>query len=258
MLPDRRLVGHLRACLTQMARGSLHDPEFALIEPLRNVEGLVLDVGANHGHAALSILSRTRRMRVHSVEPIPWLGPCLRLVRLRHPRRFRYRIAALDRSPGTSELFVPRAAGARSLSPRASLDPAEFEKEYLLAALTEAAGGSWHLERMQVPTVTGDSLALEPDLIKIDVEGSEDRVLAGLSQTLARHRPALLIEINNTQRWLPGLLASGYTPWWWHPHGYLAPYSEGCGAINVLLLHPRGGGVFNRWQWPLQPPVRSG
>lgn len=53
-----------------------------------------------------------------------------------------------------------------------------------------------------IQVTTGDRLAGEThvDFIKIDVEGMEMQVLAGLTQTIARSRPALCVEVNNEQR----------------------------------------------------------
>lgn len=60
----------------------------------------------------------------------------------------------------------------------------------------------------------GDALLADvrPDFIKIDVEGMEMGVLAGLEQTLARARPVLLVEVHDAnhdafRHWLAG---SGY------------------------------------------------
>jgi hypothetical protein len=54
-------------------------------------------------------------------------------------------------------------------------------------------------DTLQVPLRSLDSLAAErdlarPDLIKIDVEGHERRVLDGAAAILDRHRPVLVIE----------------------------------------------------------------
>ena len=48
-----------------------HEPEFEIFSRLAELPGLVLDIGANRGHSALSVLRRTRRMQVVSVEPNP-------------------------------------------------------------------------------------------------------------------------------------------------------------------------------------------
>jgi hypothetical protein len=37
-----------------------------------------------------------------------------------------------------------------------------------------------------------------PDVVKIDVEGAELAVLAGMRETLARHRPAIICELHDT------------------------------------------------------------
>jgi len=49
---------------------------------------------------------------------------------------------------------------------------------------------------MRCETVSLDSLDLRPTFIKIDGEGSEDKVLAGAMETLRRHQPILMIEGN--------------------------------------------------------------
>ena len=77
-----------------------------------------------------------------------------------------------------------------------------------------------------VPLVSIDSLALKRvDLIKIDVEGMEEEVLAGATNTIARSKPIMLIETiksnaANLQSFVDG-------------HGYIR-YALG---INMLAVH---------------------
>jgi hypothetical protein len=42
------------------------------------------------------------------------------------------------------------------------------------------------------------------DVVKIDVEGMEEDVIAGMRQTIAKHRPAILLEFNAAQYLDPG------------------------------------------------------
>ena len=78
----------------------------------------------------------------------------------------------------------------------------------------------------EVPVRTIDSLGLKRvDFIKIDVEGMELEVLEGARETIATHKPHMLIEVIKTDRTkLEGVLtAAGYK---------LFPM-----GINILALH---------------------
>ena len=231
------VLRHIAACLVQMVVRRVHDPEFGFLSQLADEPGLVLDVGANHGHSAISILVQTRKIRVYSLEPIRWLAVCLALVRLRYRRRFDFRMVAADRVTGEAFLSVPLGAGGR-LSAWSSLEPREFEKDYLRETLDRASNRKWSLKRQRVRTVRIDDLGLNPDLVKIDVEGAEARALAGMQETLAHRRPALMIEINNTHEWLPGLEQAGYVAWCYDPETGFRRYVPEDPQINLILLHP--------------------
>ena len=113
-----------------------HEPDFVIFERLSDTSALVLDVGACRGQSALSILRRTRKMRVISVEPNPKHRWSLLVICFLHPFRFRFRMHAAGDKPGQATLHIPgkRASG---LSAQGSLDPAEFEKEYVKKRLAE-------------------------------------------------------------------------------------------------------------------------
>lgn len=69
---------------------------------------------------------------------------------------------------------------------------------------TAGVHGDWGevLERRLVAATTVDALAKQhgdPDLIKIDVEGHELRVIQGATRTLERARPGLFVEVHNAE-----------------------------------------------------------
>ncbi len=72
---------------------------------------------------------------------------------------------------------------------------------------------------LRLPVVVGDRFVearqlRPPDLIKLDVEGTEKLVLTGLAETIARHRPIIVAELSRAGRWMfggePGLRAKLY------------------------------------------------
>lgn len=136
------------------------------------------DVGANNGLFSYWLL----RLGVHvdAFEPNPRLARVLslRFADAMRDSRFRLFECALSDTAGAATLHVPRG-----LSALATLDGA-------FASHTGTA-----MEDMAVARRTLDDCISGPvDFIKIDVEGHEDKVLAGASRLLAACRPSLLVE----------------------------------------------------------------
>lgn len=88
------------------------------------------------------------------------------------------------------------------------------EEGYDVAFVPINLGGARMRKGGDIAVRKGDPLLadVQPDFIKIDVEGMEMGVLAGLEQTLVRARPVLLVEVHDAnhdafRHWLAG---SGY------------------------------------------------
>jgi hypothetical protein len=78
------------------------------------------------------------------------------------------------------------------------------------------------------------TVGLAPSVVKIDVEGSELAVVAGMQRTLERHRPVLLVEVNEASaRELAGKL-DGYSGF--RVGRGLEPLESGRGLFNALFL----------------------
>jgi FkbM family methyltransferase len=142
---------------------------------------LIIDVGANTGVFSLLACAANQNCCVVSFEPVPRIFD-----RLAHniklngwENRCQVRSEAVSNITGCTKLHVPYGI----LPTSASLNIQGFR------------GLSGYL--LDVPVVTLDKLCLENgkvDLVKIDVEGFEDKVLEGMQRILARFAPTIIIE----------------------------------------------------------------
>lgn len=150
--------------------------EIGLVPFLADPTRLSLDIGANRGIWAEAMRRHSRG--VHAFEPNPKIFRMLR--RGLGPGVTAHPVALSDAS-GTAELRVP--LGSRGYSNQG----ASLSREKIGAA----AYGSVVVETRRL-----DELGLGPvGFIKIDVEGFEQAVVEGARETLQRHRPALVIEM---------------------------------------------------------------
>lgn len=148
---------------------------------------LALDIGSHVGDRVLSF--RRLGARVLALEPQPGPARIVELLTLRDPDVTLLRMAAGPRE-GRLTLHV------NSANPTVSTASADFLKA------AEGAGG-WEGQvwdrAIDVPVTTLDALIAQhgvPAFVKIDVEGFEDQVLAGLSQPVR----ALSFEFTTIER----------------------------------------------------------
>ncbi|MER7459858.1 FkbM family methyltransferase [Micromonospora sp. NPDC126480] len=148
---------------------------------------LVFDVGAHVGDRTGSF--RRLGARVVAVEPQPLCGRTIRAL-YGDDDQVVLVAAACGATPGTLELHV------NSANPTVSTASPHFVRA------ADGADG-WREEvwdeRIDVPSTTLDALVDEhgvPAFVKIDVEGFEDAVLAGLTRPL----PALSLEFTTIER----------------------------------------------------------
>jgi FkbM family methyltransferase len=164
--------------LAQRAIRRGDNPELELL-PYFSHGGSFIDVGANIGD--YSRVACLHYEHVISFEPIPEL--CEKLRRELGPRAHIENTALSDTSDGAAILRIPIAALGETTG---------------LASLESAAISGQDCREIRVPLTRLDNYRLDRvDLIKIDVEGHEEAVLAGAMETIARCRPALIIEIED-------------------------------------------------------------
>jgi FkbM family methyltransferase len=149
--------------------------------------GTVVDVGANSGQSAMSFAVLDPTARIVSFEANPGLDRELRRVRRRLGSRFEFHSCALADAAGRMVLHVPKV-GSVEITGEASFD----------AGLASTAGGRvdgiTETRSIEVDVRTLDSFHLDPTVVKIDVQGMSVPVLRGMTETLARSRPLLIVE----------------------------------------------------------------
>jgi FkbM family methyltransferase len=151
-----------------------------LVDPGR----VAIDIGAAEGVYAFHL----ERLARHCVafEPNPFLCSALR----RALPELEVHQAAVSAVEGDAILRVPVVKGI-PLRGWGTIEP----KNQLTEVPTDV------LEEFKVRTVRPDRMRLgDVGFVKVDAEGHETDVLAGLSDLLVKYRPNLLIEVGGAQR----------------------------------------------------------
>jgi FkbM family methyltransferase len=162
--------------------------ELTLLSQYVDMSKLAIDVGGNIGSYTWA-LSRLAT-EVVTFEPNPHYLERLRALRLTNVR---FEEVALSDRTGAAPLRIPLTASGDEDQGMGSIDDHAIPRE----AVSREIG---------VRTKRLDDYALAPvGFIKIDVEGHEEAVLRGARLTLARHRPVVLVEIEERRN--PGAVA---------------------------------------------------
>jgi FkbM family methyltransferase len=199
----------------ELGRPVTHADDFAGFAEFPDRDGLLLDVGASSGTSAMSFRVFNDRSPILSVEANPILEPELRFLK-RRIRRFDYLITAAGDAHGSVTLHVPFYRGV-PLTAYSSLlrEPLTSEGSGLRDWLGDRVSSPhFHVEERVSPLMPLDDLALDPDFVKVDVEGGELAVVRGLTATLERRHPILLVERSGDIDAVERLVADlGYRPY---------------------------------------------
>jgi FkbM family methyltransferase len=221
--------------------GRPHEADFAAFRHFRDRAGLFLDVGANSGESVLSFRLFNATAPILSIEPNPYHEPDLKFLK-RRIDRFDYLLCAAGEREGRATLYVPVY---RNLP---LTGEASFHREQAICNywVQEHVGPSTaarvRLLELDVQVKRLDDLDLRPAFVKIDVQGYEQNVIAGLRSTLAKCQPVLLLERSGCDaaltRQLDGL---GYAPFVYLPElDTFAPYADHS-TQNLFFLPGRRG-----------------
>jgi len=145
-------------------------------------ESVILDIGANVGTTALFFAEQVPRGRVHAFEPSAGMLSALRTnIQLSGLENITVHPFGLAESPTSGRLRLAHEGNPGS------------------AFVTSEGGPGEEVELRVLDDVLDGVLAPDQplDFVKIDVEGFEHRVLQGGRECLSRHKPVLVIEIND-------------------------------------------------------------
>ncbi|MGB7587905.1 MAG: FkbM family methyltransferase [Solirubrobacterales bacterium] len=222
----------MRALARYLARRP-HDPDFAAFKDLPG-EGLFLDVGGSIGQSALSFRIFNRRSPILSLEPLPSHRGDLEFVH-RVISGHRFMIAGAGAESREATLFVPMVGGYQ-LSAESALDRDDAAAVLERLRSEGADSNRLHLKEVNVRLVRLDELGLDPDFVKVDVEGAELGVLEGFTETLARSQPILMIERSDSIDQVIELLSHhGYRPLVYeHATDSFAPFDDQP-TVNVFF-----------------------
>lgn len=192
--------------------GLFADPEFRLLAKLPPLE-LALDIGGNWGQSVVALQRYARARRIVTVEPNPLLAEHLR-------RQFAGvgHVSVVEKglglAQGQHQIHVPRYRGY-VYDGIASLDRDAATQWLHAGRIARFSERHLSVDSFTVQVDRLDALALAPDLIKIDVQGFEAQVIGGGLQTIAAHKPLLIIERPDEQ--VVAILGKlGLSPFGWN------------------------------------------
>jgi FkbM family methyltransferase len=172
--------------------GRVHDTDYLAFARFPKTNPVILDIGANSGQSITSFKEIFPQSTVHSFEINSLLSQALADTASKFSGVHLYHFGLSDENAELA-LRIPYVNGL-AYEQEASIEPDHFENDHITTARFAKRGGTLDVRRTPVNVRIGDELDMAPDIIKIDVEGAEGRVVEGLQKTIARFRPMLIIE----------------------------------------------------------------
>ncbi len=153
---------------------------------------LLVDVGGNIGQSVLSLYTMFPDAAVVSFEPNPAVLRKLQRLTGKFPRLTVISNGLSDET-AEAELFVPSYNG-NTLTGLASFDYESARGWLCSGSVLRFDPKKLTVLATPLPLARLDDCGLQPDFIKIDVQGLEHRVLAGGLETIRKYRPVIMAE----------------------------------------------------------------
>lgn len=168
------------------------EPEFNLLSRIATPR-LALDIGGNWGQSIEAFRRTVPSARIVSFEPNNFLADRLARRYARANSKIAVERFALSDTTGHFDLHIPRYHNY-IYDGLASLDRSEAENWFTAKRFAGFDHRKLVIDTVRVETRTLDSFGLSPDIVKIDVQGAEERVVKGGAATFAAHRPITIME----------------------------------------------------------------
>jgi FkbM family methyltransferase len=203
----------------------VHDRDFEALASLDLKHKLSLDIGANTGQSAISILSVCPESRVLSLEPNPACAKPLSALSAMFGSRMEVLPFGAGETDAEMAFYVPTRNG------RQLLEEGTFSKDTLKESASVARigieGRDYEIDEIRSRVVRIDDLGLCPAFVKIDVQGLELQVLKGMVETIRTDRPVIMLERGENEGVCTSFLEN---------MGYSRNYWDGQSFVNTALL----------------------
>jgi FkbM family methyltransferase len=168
-----------------IVRGTLEPPVQEALRRLLAPGDVFYDVGANVGFFTLlgaRLVGPTGV--VVAFEPVPWCARAVaRNIEMNGFAHARIRAEAVGEADGGARLLVVGEASWSHLESTGRHADVRDEIDVRVVSLD---------------SLVGSGAIAPPDVLKIDTEGAELQVIEGARATIARHRPAIVCELHDT------------------------------------------------------------
>lgn len=182
--------------LNQINNKVIHDRDFNIFKFIKKKNPVIIDIGANRGQSIASFSTIFPKAQIHSFEANPCFFPILEELSNKNNLLKIYK-HGLGSTNGTLKFYVPKIGNIYYLE-EATVHFEMFDKPWVKQKYVEREvelEGKLSFDIIDVEIKCLDAIVIaDPDIIKIDVEGSELDVLKGAERTLKKGKPILIIE----------------------------------------------------------------
>jgi FkbM family methyltransferase len=213
----------------------------------RNHDYVAIDVGSNDGTSIAMIHKFQRSSLIHSFDPIQ--------VTPTRSNSITFHNYGLSNKEALLDIFTPKI-GNKTLTQYSSDNKIRVIEQLKNDFAIENKNISFLQSSVRVTSL--DILELKPYFLKIDVEGHELQVLQGSIQTLMKHRPIILVEIQNMERYreiAELLIGLGYFNLLWPQNSKSKKYDATMGFLfnqNNYIWIPKGSST----SWKLKDLIK--